>query len=368
MFEPREEVTLDLDEVKVLLHQLGLDRRLITEQSAICVLALADGAERDSLLPGKKRLRDGARIHDIIEFARHECGKEVAENTRESYRKLSLQPLCEEGLVVRHQLSTNDPKTFYRLHPEMLRLLTCPAPLERRWLARELAVRLSQGETWKQQRRRAEIPVEVGQPQMFFLSPGTHRRLAAEVVEVYAPLFLKAPRVVYLGDTRHKGGYQNRDLMRELNLPIQVTAISPMWSSSVRWSVISLWSRSLPAAAPSPPLVWPSCTPGAPGPGAGLSPALCQCLPLASGLPSLRRGHRLEYAGVDRQRGGAGDQLWSYPINKVLPTNKRQDFDELHLRFGTEGKQCVRLPDTLIIHYDHISTGGKGLLGPRNLV
>jgi hypothetical protein len=47
------------------------------------------------------------------------------------------------------------------------------------------------------------------------------------VVEVYAPLFLKAPCVVYLGDTRHKGGYQNRDLMRELNLPIQVTASLP---------------------------------------------------------------------------------------------------------------------------------------------
>ena len=90
--ELSEEITLDLDEVRVLLQQLGLDRRLITEQSAICVLALADGAERDSLLAGKKRLRDGARIHDIIEFARHECGKEVAENTRESYRKLSLQP------------------------------------------------------------------------------------------------------------------------------------------------------------------------------------------------------------------------------------------------------------------------------------
>lgn len=222
-----EETSLDLDEVKVLLQQIGLERRLITEQSAICVLALADGSERENLLAGKKRLRDGARIHDIIEFARHACGKEVAENTRESYRKLSLQPLCEEGLVVRHQLSTNDPKTFYRLHPEMLRLLTCPAPLERRWLARDLAARLSQGESWRQQRRRAEIPVEVGQPQMHFLSPGTHSRLAAEVVEVYAPAFLKAPRVVYLGDTRNKGGYQNRDLMRELNLPIQVTASLP---------------------------------------------------------------------------------------------------------------------------------------------
>ena len=73
--ESSDEARLDLDEVKVLLQQLGLDRRLITEQSAICVLALADGAERDGLLPGKKRLRDGARIHDIIEFARHECGK-----------------------------------------------------------------------------------------------------------------------------------------------------------------------------------------------------------------------------------------------------------------------------------------------------
>jgi hypothetical protein len=227
MWEHGDEARLDVDEVKVLLHQLGLERKLLTEQSAICVLALADGVERAGLLAGKKRLRDGARIHDIIEFARQECGKEVAENTRESYRKLSLRPLCDEGLVVRHQLSTNDPKTFYRLHPELLRLLTCPAPLERRWLAQELASRLSQGETWKRQRRRAEIPVEVGLPQPYFLSPGTHSRLAAEVVQVYAPTFLKAPQVVYLGDTRHKDGYQNRDLMRELNFPLQVTASLP---------------------------------------------------------------------------------------------------------------------------------------------
>lgn len=222
-----DEPRLDLKEVRLLLQQLGLDRKLITEQSAICVLALADGAEREGLLPGKKRLRDGARIHDIMAFARQECGKAVAENTRESYRKLSLRPLCDEGLIIRHQLSTNDPKTFYRLHPEMLRLLTCPAPLERRWLVQELAVRLSQGETWKQQRRRAEIPVEVGQTQPYFLSPGTHSRLAADVVQVYAPAFFKAPQVVYVGDTRRKEGYQNRDLMRELNLPLQVTTSLP---------------------------------------------------------------------------------------------------------------------------------------------
>ena len=227
MAEDLEEAQLDLDEVKVLLQQLGLDRKLVTEQSAICILALADGQERDGLLQGKKHLRDGARIHDIMTFARQDCGKEVAENTRESYRKASLRPLCEEGLVIRHQLSTNDPKTFYRLHPDILRLMTCPAPLERRWLAQELASKLSHGEGWRQQQRKAEVPVEVGQAQPFFLSPGAHSRLTAEVVEVYASRFMIKPRVVYLGDTRHKDGYQNRDVMRELNLPIHVTANLP---------------------------------------------------------------------------------------------------------------------------------------------
>jgi len=214
MVEDLEDAHLDLEEVKVLLEQLGLDRKLITEQSAICILALADGREREGLLQGKKHLRDGARIHDIMTFARQDCGKEVAENTRESYRKSSLRPLCEEGLVIRHQLSTNDPKTFYRLHPDILRLMTCPAPLERRWLAQALASRLSQGEGWRQQQRKVEVPVEVGQPQPFFLSPGAHSRLTAEVVENYASRFMIKPRVVYLGDTRHKDGYQNRDLMR----------------------------------------------------------------------------------------------------------------------------------------------------------
>jgi hypothetical protein len=226
MVEDLEEAQLDLDEVKVLLKQLGLDRKLITEQSAICILALADGREREGLLQGKTHLRDGARIHDIMTFARQDCGKEVAENTRESYRKASLRPLCEEGLVIRHQLSTNDPKTFYRLHPDILRLMTCPAPLERRWLAQELASRLSQ-KGWQQQQRKAEVPVEVGQAQPFLLSPGAHSRLTAEVVEHYASRFMMQPRVVYLGDTRHKDGYQNRNLMRELNLPIQVTANLP---------------------------------------------------------------------------------------------------------------------------------------------
>lgn len=50
----------------------------------------------------RQRYKDGARIHDILEFARRDLGIRVAENTRESYRKTSLKPLYEGGLITRH--------------------------------------------------------------------------------------------------------------------------------------------------------------------------------------------------------------------------------------------------------------------------
>ncbi len=102
---------MTLSEIKSLLEQLSLPKQYLSDQTAICLKALADETERSGLLPGHKSLADGARIHDILNFARDVIGKKVAENTREAYRKTSLTLLMKYGLVVRHQLSTNDPNT-----------------------------------------------------------------------------------------------------------------------------------------------------------------------------------------------------------------------------------------------------------------
>jgi hypothetical protein len=59
------------------------------------------------------------------------------------------------------------------------------------------------------------------------LSPGPHNELEKEVVEVLGPAVLRRPSVVYLGDTAPRAGYQDRALMRRLNLPIDVTAYLP---------------------------------------------------------------------------------------------------------------------------------------------
>lgn len=217
---------MTIDEIKALLQALNFPSRRITEQTAFCILALSDTTPRQGLLAGHACLSDGARIHDILNFVRQDIGRPVAENTRESYRKTSLRPLMEAGWVIRHQLSTNDPHTYYRLHPDFARLLRLPPGPE--WDA--LIERLRLPERWRPRRRvdlRQEVPVTLASGQVHTLSPGRHNLLEKAVVETLGPALLQHPQVVYLGDTTPRVGYQNRGLMRRLNLPIDVSVSLP---------------------------------------------------------------------------------------------------------------------------------------------
>src|SRR6266571_1967507 len=85
-------------QIKKLLDDLGFPSRFNTEQTSLCVSALADNSPREGLILGKKTLREGARIHNIIQFSRTSLGKTIAENTRESLRKTSLKYLVDFGL------------------------------------------------------------------------------------------------------------------------------------------------------------------------------------------------------------------------------------------------------------------------------
>lgn len=218
---------MTLDEVKELLRSLGFPTRLLKDPTVLTLLALADSQPRTGLLQGHGSLAEGARVHDILNFIRDDFQKPVAESTRESYRKTSLRPLIDAGWVIRHQLSTNDPKTYYRLHEELLRLLrTEPGP-EQEQLASQLHRKNAASARSQKSRPGSEgVGVRIGS-QEFQLSPGAHNELEKEVVEQLAPAILIDPAVVYLGDTAPRAGYQNRTLMRRLNLPIDVTSSLP---------------------------------------------------------------------------------------------------------------------------------------------
>ncbi len=220
---------MTIEQIKIILEKLNFPKRFISDQTAICVLAMMDTVGRKGLLKGHKTLSDGARIHDILDFARHVLDKKVAENTREAYRKTSLAPLMNYGIIVRHQLSTNDPNTYYRLHPDYASLFAEKSLGARNKLISQHKIKTSKSKErgGRSRRSNGEISVTVDDGGSFLLSPGEHNHLEKFVVEVFGPAFLKEPKVVYVSDTAPREGYQNRTLMRRLNLPIDTAAALP---------------------------------------------------------------------------------------------------------------------------------------------
>jgi hypothetical protein len=177
-----------LEAIKDILRSVHFPDKWTTDQTAICLWALVDRAPRKGLLPGKSCLRDGARIRNILDFARHDLRKPVAENTRESYRKQSLKPLYEAGIVELHQTSINDPNTFYTLNTEFARVLeeiqlSRRAKLIEEWNTTH-RTRLSASK-----RTAGDITVKIGALSLAF-SPGTHSQLTKDVCEVFAPAYI----------------------------------------------------------------------------------------------------------------------------------------------------------------------------------
>ena len=200
-------------------------RKSLPRIDGLTILALLNQDSRSGLLSGHACLADGARIHDILEFVRSEFGRKVAENTRETYRKTSLRPLLDAGWVVRHRLSTNDPNTHYRLNSEFAELLATEPGLARDRLSAKLQ---TTGKKGKRAGARTETSLSGCCPgQDVHAEPRSSQRARERVVEVLAPAILMHPSVVYLGDTAPRAGYQDRTLMRRLNLPIDVTESLP---------------------------------------------------------------------------------------------------------------------------------------------
>ena len=209
-----------LDTVQEILRAVHFPERWITDQTAICLCALVNRTPRSGLLPGKACLRDGARIRNILDFARRDLRKPVAENTRESYRKQSLKPLYEAGIIELHQTSINDPNTFYTINADFERILgetrpTRCARLIKQWNATHHA-RLT---TLKSRREADDVTIKIGEL-LLASSPGTHNQLTKKVCEIFAPAYIPGFEPVYISDTRNKMMYVNKELTSTLGLEL----------------------------------------------------------------------------------------------------------------------------------------------------
>ena len=116
---PKKDLIADGTQV---LEELGMSRAQQNERSALCLLALLnltlhkDWSDADPLVG----------IAPMVTFAQDRCGKAYAPNTRETFRRQTVDQLVAAGLALNSDdpdRSVNIPKALYQAEAATLRLL-----------------------------------------------------------------------------------------------------------------------------------------------------------------------------------------------------------------------------------------------------
>lgn len=221
---------LSIEDAKTILEDLYFTK--ISDLTAICILALNDDTERDGLILGYTRLSQGARVTDILNFARRDLSKPYAENTRETVRKHSLKYLSEYGLVIQNaddpNRVTNSGNNNYILTPQFRKLIQAYLHDKEEYvLLKEPFInslevsRLKEIEDLKKKTENIIISHKSLQKDLS-LSPGPHNIIEKFLVEEVVTKLSTDAKVVYVGDTKTKDLYFNKDLITYLGLEIDV--------------------------------------------------------------------------------------------------------------------------------------------------
>lgn len=212
-----------IEQARAILSQLDLPRSQQNERSAIVLLALVN------LTPEKSWQQVEAPLIGItpmMSFAnlRYKTDKPWAPNTRETIRKLSVQPFVEAGLVIANPgqaRSTNSPQTVYQIESHFLTLLTrFGTEAWQTELENYFKLKPSLAERYKRERNMNRTPVIVAQGKEITLSIGEHSSLLKAIIEEFAPRFLPGSRLIYVGDTGEKWNYFDNELLLHLGVTV----------------------------------------------------------------------------------------------------------------------------------------------------
>lgn len=205
-----------------VIISLGLPRAQQNERSALSLLALLNltpgkvWADAENPLVGITPIMDWVRVH---------YGKEYAPNTRETFRKQTVQQFCNAGIALYNpdklDRPVNSPKTVYQIEPAALVLLrTFGTPAWHDSLTAYLTERETLVARYAKEREQNRIPVEIAPGREITLSPGAHSELIRAIIEDFAPRFAPGSVLVYAGDTGDKWGYFDAPLLAGLGVDV----------------------------------------------------------------------------------------------------------------------------------------------------
>jgi len=211
-----------IDEAIDILKSLGLPKAQQNERSGLSLLALLDIKENNPWSDSKQR---AIRIHDILIFIQEHYKRQYAENTRETIRRQTLHQFEQAGVVVRNPDNptrpTNSPRTVYAIEGDALNVIrkygtNLWEDSIKGWIDRK--GRLI--ERYEKRRKKHSISVSLPNGTSIYLSPGKHNKLQAQIITEFRSRFCSEASVAYAGDTARKLLHLDKNLMKELRIPI----------------------------------------------------------------------------------------------------------------------------------------------------
>lgn len=214
-----------------LLKELGLPKEQTNERAGLVLLALARLAEQDSWASATNGMYTTRHLMNFIESA---YGVSYAANTRETIRRFTLHQFEQAQLVVRNDddpsRPTNSPKNNYRLSPVALQIVSeYPAG---KWKELVSSYRSEIGSLKDMYEKKLEIeriPITLPDGREIKLSPGEHNQLHKDIIEKFAPRFIKGqPRLMYIGDTASSRGLEGGKQLHVASDDLIGLGIQPM--------------------------------------------------------------------------------------------------------------------------------------------
>lgn len=205
-----------------ILEILGFPRAQQNERSALCLLAILN------LTPEKKwnqAENPMIGITPIMKWIHQHYEKYYAPNTRETFRKITMQPFVNAGIALYNPddptRSINSPKTIYQVESITLDLLRSFGKKD--WsakLSNYFSQRQTLSERYAMERELSRIPVKISRNKKIALSPGAHSELIKAIIEEFASRFVPGGILIYVGDTGNKWAYFDRKALAKIGVTI----------------------------------------------------------------------------------------------------------------------------------------------------
>lgn len=195
-----------LDEARKILEAFGFDKARTNERAGRTLLALAQLDETSSWSDATNPMLG---VRAILDWIRERLNFEIAENTRETYRRQTLHQFRDAGFVIYNHddpgRPTNSSANNYRLNPEALLVIKLyGTPEFDEALEEYLADAPGLLSMYQAARTLTRIPVKLPGGMEFTLGGGGQNVLIKQMIDDFCAYFIPGGDVLYIGDADEK--------------------------------------------------------------------------------------------------------------------------------------------------------------------